>query len=112
MFSYSPHAPHFVSEVEVFSGNIIGKNGAQNKRQRENSVSMKDKHERDVEYTLRCIQQGEEDNEADEALERSIACFYVGCNVPRRHKRVGNLASFAWVAAAVCLKEVKKFLNE
>ena len=112
MYSYSPHAPHFISEVEVFCGRIIGKDGGQNKRQREFSTSMKDKHERDVEYTVRCIQQGEEEDQQEEALERSIACLYVGCKVERPHKRVGTLVSFAWVAAAVCLREVKKFLKE
>ena len=112
MFAYSPHAPYFISEVEVFSGSIIGRNGAQNKRQRETSVSMKDKHERDVEYTVRCIRQGEEEGEQDQALERSIACLYVGCNVPAQRKRVGELVSFAWVAASVCLREVKKFLKD
>lgn len=46
----------------------------------------------------------------DEALERSLACFYVAVNesgmvVPK----LGPLKSFAYVAAAVCLQEVEKF---
>ena len=111
MFTYSTHHPHYISEVEVFSGIIIGKNGAQSKRQREFSVSMKDKHERDVEYIIRCILQGYGNSGSEEALERSIACLYVGCNVVRVRKRVGKLVSFGWVAAAVCLREVEKFGN-
>ena len=73
-----PHAPHFISEVEVFCGRIIGKDGAQNKRQREFSTSMKDKHERDVEYTVRCIQQGEEEDQQDEGSgEKALrACMW------------------------------------
>ena len=109
MFEYSTHPPHHISEVEVFSGLIIGKHGAQNKRQRESSVSMKEKHERDVEYTVRSMLQGEDNSGTEEALERSIACLWVGCNVVRPRKKVGTLVSFGWVAAAVCLREVKKF---
>ena len=137
MLSYSTHPPHFISEVEVFAGAIIGKNGAQSKRQREFSMSMKDKHERDVAYTITCIRHGDGDDEDDgggvgiggggggkehvggvggggggskqEALERSIACLAVGVNTTKVRKKVGALVSFAWVAAGVCLREVERF---
>ena len=111
MFQYSNHPQHFVSEIEVFSGNILGKNGAQSKRQRESSKTMKEKHDRDMEYTVLCITRGDGDgdNSRAEALERSIACLYVACNTPFRvRKKVGTLVSFVWIAAAVCLKEVEK----
>ncbi len=108
MQSYSPHPSHALMEVEVFAGSILGKNGAQSKRQRENSVDMKEKHERDVAYTVLCIKQGENDSSGEEALERSIACLYVAAMSTKVRKKVGRLVSFAWVAAAVCLKEVEK----
>lgn len=113
MHQYSTHPAHPVSEVEVFSGTILGKNGAQSKRQRESSKTMKEKHDRDVEYTVLCITRGDDadgtgDNGRAEALERSIACLYVACNTVRVRKKVGALVSFVWVAAAVCLKEVQK----
>lgn len=125
MLGYSTHPPHFISEIEVFAGAIIGKNGAQSKRQREFSVSMKEKHERDVAYTVACIRQGDcvdDDDEGAafggggggygggkrEALERSIACLAIGVNSTRVRKKVGTLVSFAWVAAGVCLREVEK----
>lgn len=110
MFQYSAHPTHFVSEIEVFSGNILGRNGAQSKRQREFSKTMKEKHDRDVEYTVLCITRGDGDgdNSRAEALERSIACLYVACNTVRVRKKVGSLVSFVWIAAAVCLKEVQK----
>lgn len=109
MFEFSAHPTHFISEVEVFSGIIIGKHGAQSKRQREFSVSMKEEHERNVEYTVRCMLQGEDKSGTGEALERCIACLWVGCNEVRPRKRVGTLVSFGWIAAAQCLKEVEKF---
>ncbi|CAF9923800.1 MAG: hypothetical protein ALECFALPRED_002550 [Alectoria fallacina] len=110
MFQYSSHPSHFISETEVFSGNILGKNGAQSKRQREFSKTMKEKHDRDMEYTVLCITRGEGDGNDSraEALERSIACLYVARNTVRVRRKVGALVSFVWIAAAVCLKEVEK----
>ncbi len=110
MLQNSTHPTHFVSEIEVFSGNILGKNGAQSKRQREISKTMKEKHDRDMEYTVFCITRGDRDGEDSraEALERSIACLYIACNTVRARKRVGALVSFKWIAAAVCLREVEK----
>ena len=108
MLQYSEHPPHFISEIEVFSGNILGKNGAQSKRQREFSKTMTEKHERDVEYTVFSITRDDDGKSSEEALERSIACLYVACNVVRVRKKVGSLVSFAWIAAAVCLKQVEK----
>ena len=103
---------HFVSEIEVFTGSILGKNGAQNHRQRESSKSMKDKHDRDTAYAVQCILRGEgEDDSGEEALERSIACLYVARRAAKPRKKVGPLYSFAWIAAAVCLKEVEDLLG-
>lgn len=46
----------------------------------------------------------------DEALERSLACMYVAVNEPGKVvPKLGQLKSFAYVAAAVCLQEVEKF---
>jgi len=110
MYQYSTHPVHYLSELEVFIGNIIGKVGAQSKRQREYSTSMKEKFERDVTFTINCILKDPvTGKESEESLERSIACLAVAMeeNIPR--KKVGVLRSFAYIAAAVCLKEVEKF---
>ncbi|KAL8783757.1 MAG: hypothetical protein Q9195_009284 [Heterodermia aff. obscurata] len=109
MFDYASQPHHHVSEVEVVSGAIIGKNGAQSKRQRDYSTTMKERHERDVDYIVRCILQGEDTSGTEEALERSIACFWIGHQEITESKRVGRLVSFGWIAAGVCLSEVKKF---
>ncbi|KAI4233718.1 MAG: hypothetical protein LQ349_004230 [Xanthoria aureola] len=106
------HPTHFVSEVEVFAGELLGKYGAPNKRQRETSTSMKEKHDRDVAYTVQCILHGEEDDVSKaEALERSIACLDVAVHERGPRMRFGRLVSFTWVAAAVCLREVEKFIG-
>ncbi|KAL6721669.1 hypothetical protein ACLMJK_000773 [Lecanora helva] len=104
--SNNPRQP--ISEIEVFAGNILGKNGAQSKRQRETSKTMKEKHERDVEYTVSAITRGDDGQTKEEALERSIACVYVACHTIRDRRTVGKLVSFGWIAAAVCLKEMEK----
>lgn len=110
MLENSFHPKHFVSEVEVFAGALIGRDGAQTKRQRESSTSMKEKHDRDVAYTVQCILQGEEqDVSKQEALERSIACLDVAIHETRIRPQFGRLVSFTWVASAVCLKEIEKF---
>lgn len=111
MYTYSPHGSSYISEIEVFSGNILGRNGAQNKRQREYSMELREKHGRDVSYTIECITRGVDGDEAEEALSLSIACFYVGLTEPRKHDKVGVLVSFVWVAAVVCLKETERFLK-
>ena len=76
---------------------------------------MKEKHDRDMEYTVLCITRGDDDAEGNggraEALERSIACLDAACNTVntvRVRKKVGALVSFTWIAAAVCLKEVQR----
>ena len=109
MFDYASQPHHPVSEVEVYCGTIIGKNGAQSKRQRDSSTTMKERFERDVDYITKCILQGEDNSGTDEALERSIACFWVGHQEIRSRANVGRLVSFAWISAGVCLREVQKF---
>ena len=72
---------------------------------------MKERQERVVDYIVKCILQGEDMSGTDEALERSIACLWVGYQEIKERKRVGRLVSFAWIAASVCLREVAKFKN-
>lgn len=112
MFSYSTYPKQPLSEVEVFCGTILGTNGAQSKRQKDFSATMKEKHERDVSYTVACITHGDEEDRT-EALERSLACLQVALlpNAPVRKRKVGALVSFGWIAASVCLKEVDHFIS-
>lgn len=112
MIDYATNPTYFISEVEVFCGNILGKDGAQSKRQRDVSITMKEKHERDVAHIVAYITQGVEDDNRLEALERSIACLAIACSTVRIRKKVGTLVSFGWVAAAVCLQEVERFQDK
>ncbi|TKA65730.1 hypothetical protein B0A49_07514 [Cryomyces minteri] len=110
MYQFSLSAHSALSELEVFSGTILGKaGGAQNRRAREYNSAMKERFDRDVAYTVERI--GRDDNGgADEALETSVACLRVALTEPgKRVKRVGALKSFTYVVAAVCLFEIERF---
>jgi hypothetical protein len=109
---YSPQPSRPLSELEVFVGNILGKTGAQSKKQHELSVSMKERFNEDLEYIVNCIlKDGNERSE--ESLARSMACFRVGLEPGTRSLRSGKekMVSFGYVAAAVCMKEVERMLG-
>lgn len=116
MINYASHPAHALSEVEVFCGHIFGyKNGGMpSKRQRENSVTMREKHERDVQRLIALIVNGvgrgeEEGGEGDEeqvkgedrdgdeivgdgkgdSLERSIACLALAVGVVHESGPIG-----------------------
>jgi hypothetical protein len=130
MFEYGPRPQHPLSEIEVFVGNIIGKTGAQTTRQRELSMSMKERFEADLSFTVKCITKtaslvydGDEDEnrkEDDTITERSeqnlalsMACLWVALNEDAEVWEYGKRGkvkpqSFGYVAAAVCLKEVER----
>ncbi len=92
-------------------GNILGKTGAQSKKQHELSISMKERFNDDLGYIFNCIVK--DDNErGEESLAMSIACFEVGLESGKTGSRTdGELVSFKYVAAAVCMKEVDRVLG-
>lgn len=113
MYQYSPSS-HPLSEVEVFAGSVLGKNGGlPSKQMREVEKEMKNKVERDVSFTVKSILQGfggTQEQTRDEALARSIACLAVAAEEPGTVlPKIGKLRSFAYVAAAVCLREIDGF---
>lgn len=105
IYQYSTHPAQLISELEVFAGTLLGKNGGvRNKRLRDMSIDMKEKFDRDVAFTVSCILNRSCQDENKEALERSIACFAVAVEDERFvWERIGRLESFCYVAAAVCL---------
>ncbi|KAH0559780.1 hypothetical protein GP486_003706 [Trichoglossum hirsutum] len=106
---YSSHPTRPLSELEVFVGTIIGKNGIPNKRQREFSTDMKERFNRDVSFVVDCIIKDNDGGaKSEEALERSIACLAVAME---DEMKPGTLVSFKYVAAAVCLKEIEGILG-
>ncbi|KAH9824517.1 RNA-dependent rna polymerase like protein [Teratosphaeria destructans] len=129
MYQYEPSAHAPLSEHEVFSGNILGRQrGAQGKPLRELSTTMRERVQSIVEYTATRIVRGdqaiqeaedlddlydEDDVYSDrefEALPRAIACLEVA--VTERglvDRKSGELRSFAYIAAGACLRELLRY---
>jgi hypothetical protein len=107
MSEYSQHPLRPISEIEVFIGNILGKTGAQSKRQRDLSTSMKERFERDVAFTINCIVK-DGGNFAVDSATRSVACLEVAFEEGRTTKSGRMLESFKYIAASVCLKEIER----
>ena len=113
MYQYSASSLP-LSEIEVFVGSVLGKNGGlPSKRLREASTEMKEKVGRDVTFTVNSILEGSGKSakqDRDEALARSMACLAVAAEETGNvFPKVGKLQSFAYVAAAVCLREIDGF---
>lgn len=107
---YSLHPGHPLHEVEVVTGCALG--SIFNRRLKDSVREMRDQFNRDVAHTRSAIRT-DDDGNIDEALPRSIACLYVAVKYPGLKKtwvgRKVELKSFAYVAAAVCLEEIKRF---
>lgn len=109
MTTYSEHPLRPLSELEAFIGNIVGKSGAQNKVQHDNSRKLKDQVEENNRYIVNCIlKDGGE--YSDEALERSLACLAVSLEDTGKRRKKDSLLSFKYLAASVCLRQVERFV--
>ncbi|KAF3483720.1 RNA-dependent RNA polymerase [Arthroderma uncinatum] len=103
-----------ITEYEIFVGTILGHGHKQRRRDKEISKEMRDTYNRLVDFTLSRIRDTE--SGGTEALERSIACFWVSINENSLSQKPGiqtsnqdKLLSFPWIAAMACLNEVDKF---
>jgi hypothetical protein len=109
MYNASPSLQQPVSEIEVFSGQIVGSTGFQGKKTRKYMISMREEFDRHVAHTVDSIRMDNEGN-SHEALPRAIACLAVSVEEEGyRMRKIGFLKSWKYVAAAVCLEELEKF---
>jgi hypothetical protein len=114
MTTYSEHPLRPISEIEAFIGNVLGATGAQSKKQRDLSITMKEQFSRDVTFIIACIKSESSDQtEAPDnsyALERSMACLAVSLEdrtIGGSFRNGDQLLSFRYIAAAVCLKAME-----
>ncbi|TVY55116.1 RNA-dependent RNA polymerase 2 [Lachnellula cervina] len=107
MTDYSQHPQRPLSELEAFTGTILGRTGVPNHYQRELSKTMKEKFDEDTTFIVNCILK-DGDEWSDQALERSVACLAVSLEDDNVYRRREKLHSFKYVAAAICLREVEK----
>ncbi|KAL5116812.1 hypothetical protein ACEQ8H_005293 [Pleosporales sp. CAS-2024a] len=101
-----------LTELEVFSGNILGKKERASTRYiREANREVQERFDRDVGAMVRLILEGDDpyaDVDASEVLPRAIACFKVALRTEGWENRV-VIRSWKYVAASVCLEELWKF---
>lgn len=106
MYSFAQRHTQPLLEIEVMAGTAFG---AWNKRVKENAHDMRDRFERDVAYVRETITTDDEGS-TEEVLPRSIACFALAMQEPgRKVGKQSHLQSFKYLAASVCLEELKKF---
>ena len=101
-----------LTELEVFSGNILGKKErAPSRYIREANLEVQERFNRDVAGIIKRIVLGDQDWDSDEdaeALPRSIACFMVALE-EKGWENYRSLKSWKYVAAAVCLEQLCKY---
>jgi hypothetical protein len=112
MYSMRPHRGQPLTELEVFSGNILGKKERMaTKHIREANKEVQERFDRDVSDMARRIARGDadwEDSDDAEALPRAIACFKVSLETIGWENQV-LLRSWKYVAAAVCLEQLSVY---
>lgn len=110
--SLDPRKP--LSEIEVFVGHIMGRDGGGgSSRAREMSRALREQFQELVEYTIECILKDENEEFTEEALERSLACLAVATEtVTAARPRLGKLESFGYLAGTICLRQVKRFSKD
>jgi hypothetical protein len=112
MYSMRPHRGQPLTELEVFSGNILGKKERSSTRAiREANKEVQERFDRDVSDITRRIVRGDGEWEGPddaEALPRAIACFKVALETDGWKNQV-MLRSWKYVAAAVCLEQLNVY---
>jgi hypothetical protein len=106
------HRGNPLTELEVFSGNILGKKERASTRYiREANQEVQERFNRDVGEIINSIIKGDGDDDGDddsEALARAIACFKVALETDGWENKV-TLKSWKYVAAAVCLEQLWRY---
>lgn len=125
----SDHAAKRITELEVFTGSIFNKSGAQTRRQRDRSIRLKDEFDRITQWAEAMIRKKgtkvsddankEQQLSADPggALVLSIACLNVGIAKERQSARLGSgrseeqFQSFKIIAACCAVRELDAAIN-
>jgi len=117
MDSLRAHRGKPLTELEVFSGNILGKKERASTRYiREANQEVQERFNRDVGAVVKSIIYGDGDRDGDqediksEALPRALACWKVALETIGWENQI-LLRSWKYVAASVCLEQLWKFRN-
>jgi len=103
-----------LTELEVFSGNILGKKErAPSRYIREANLEVQERFNRDVSAIIGRIIMGDGDWEGQgdtESLPRAIACFMIALE-NEGWENYRSLKSWKYVTAAVCMEQLLKYHN-
>lgn len=106
------HRSKPLTELEVFSGSILGKKErASNRYLKQANREVQERFDRDVSDIIRRILIGNGDWEGEEdaeALPRAIVCFKVALET-EGWENYRRLKSWKYVTAAVCLEQLWKY---
>jgi branched-subunit amino acid aminotransferase/4-amino-4-deoxychorismate lyase len=112
MDSLRAHRDKPLTELEVFSGNILGKKERASTRFiRAANQEVQERFNRDISAIIRSIIHGDDEEYGDgdaEALPRAIACWKVALETKGWENQV-MLRSWKYVAAAVCMEQLFRF---
>ncbi|KAH8893681.1 rna-dependent rna polymerase [Thozetella sp. PMI_491] len=125
MDDFSEHSKKPLSELEVFVGFIINKNGVATQRQRNQSIKLKDEFERVATSIVQQIRSNAKHDDTfgtkpdrSAVLELCLACLHVGCmgtgaGLNRLYGTDDHrLESFKVVAASLLVEELARFEKE
>ena len=103
---------HRLTELEVFMGMVMGKNGGMpSKRAREAASSLRERFNEVVSYTVQWIQEGDEESD-EEVLARSLACFNVAIEDRPSRRGQAKLRSFGYLAGVGNLESGKSLTTQ
>ena len=126
MHTFGPSLHDPLSEYEVYAGTILGRrSGPSGKGLRDKSREMRERFSAIAQYTVASIIRGDihtqgladldllYDDDIDrevEALPRAIACLTAAMSQQGQvDQRIGELVSFKYIAAGVCLRELQRY---
>lgn len=122
MAKYSEHPTKPLTELEAFTGTILNKSGAQNNRQREASIKLKQDVDRTSAWITGEMRRARHVDDANgsegkgrrskfDSLYRCMACVKVSDEqrACQRDSRRGQLQSFKVIAACALLTELSLF---
>ncbi|KAF2121910.1 hypothetical protein BDV96DRAFT_593865 [Lophiotrema nucula] len=107
MISYRSHHDKHLTELEVSSGILLGKNPRGTAKAQRDAIQEAIEHFNEhTTFTIDRILYGDgEDRKQEETLPRAVACFKVALET-EGWERNEQLQSFKYVAAAVCLEQL------
>ena len=108
MSQYAVARTDYLTEKEVFTGEILGRSGSANKLQREQSDLIRARFNRDL-RDIKSWMEEKVKNDPFDMFALAVACLDVAVNRPSKTTagpRGDPIRSFGWFAAGMCMPEL------